>query len=265
MAQPGARFLRMEEVAGSNPVDSTLMKLIKDAIHILFPTYCLICGKETQGDLVCKECLKGVERIKGLRCVKCDLPLKSAPEYGLCKRCKKMKWSFDYNRSYGTYSGILKQLIIEFKYHDHPRLAYLLSSYLIELIMEANMSLSDTIITFVPLTRRAKKNRGYNQTYLLAREVSRHLHIPYYPMLKFKKEPKEQINLNEEERLENMKDIFTVNENYIVEAVGKDIILIDDVFTTGATVEGCSRALKSYGAKKVYSFTVARSCEKDNR
>lgn len=265
MAQQGARFLRKEEVAGSNPVDSTMSNLLGDVSRILFPTYCLICGKETHGELVCEECLREVKRTKGLRCVKCDLPLKSAPKDGMCKRCKRRKWSFSYNRSYGTYSGTLKKLLIELKYHDHPRLAVLFSSYLIKLIMDSDLNLNKSIITFVPLSNRAKRNRGYNQTYLMAREISKRLGIPCYSVLKFRRQPLEQINLSEEERLENMKDIFTVDKNYIVDVIGKNVILIDDVFTTGATVEGCSRALKTYGAQRVCSFTVARSKWQGNK
>lgn len=178
---------------------------------------------------------------------------------GICPYCKsKIKRSSlndKSNISYGFYGGVLKKIILEFKYERNFIAGDLLSELLMELINEKQIE-ADTIC-YVPMTKKSVKNRGFNQCKIIAKNISYYTDIPVSSCIIKNKNTKEQKTLSKEERLSNIKGAFVINNNNDIK--DKNVILIDDVTTTGSTVDECKKILKKCGANKIIVLTIAKS------
>lgn len=177
---------------------------------------------------------------------------------GLCPYCKSR-----INRatiengslSYGFYGGIVKTLILKFKYESDFTAGYLLSKLLVEMIEENNIYAD--VICYVPMTKKSEKKRGFNQCEVIARHIGYRINIPVSDCIKKIKNTKEQKTLTKEERVKNLKGAFKVSR--VKDIKNKDVILIDDVMTTGATINECKDILKRSGANKITVLTIAKS------
>lgn len=177
---------------------------------------------------------------------------------GLCSYCKSR-----INRatvendslSYGFYGGILKTLILKFKYESDFTAGYLLSKFLIEIIEEKEIYAD--IICYVPMTKKSEKKRGFNQCEVIARHIGYHINTPVSDCIKKIKNTKEQKTLTKEERVKNLRGAFKVIR--VKDIKNKNVILIDDVMTTGATINECKDILKKSGASKITVLTIAKS------
>lgn len=177
---------------------------------------------------------------------------------GLCPKCtKNIKRIASYNNvySYGYYVGPLKELILSFKYKGNYLAASILGEFLCQTIKENNIECD--IILYVPLSKKSKKKRGFNQCEILAKKVSEKYDIPISHSLIKVRETKEQKILSKEDRKRNVVDAFDIVN--INDVANKNIILIDDVRTTGVTGLECEKILKKYGAKRVNILTIAQS------
>lgn len=197
---------------------------------------CLICNQYSLNNCICRECNKKLEIINQ------DFRMKSGNESYRCFSVFK-------------YSGEVTDIIKKLKYGNKFSLVPFLGEYMTELIRSKNIDFD--IITFVPMTSRRKKHRGFNQAQLLAEEVGKRINKPVDKILKKEKNTKDQIGLNDEERWKNVSKCFQLNGN--VDVKDKVILLIDDVITTGATTINCGEILKKHGAKEIYILTVAKS------
>jgi len=160
---------------------------------------------------------------------------------------------FRYARSYGIYEGGLEEAIKQLKYHGIKRLASPLS----ELLLKTSLPDVDAIIP-VPLHGKRLRERGFNQSALIAKGISKRLHRPLLINTLIRtRYTTPQVNLTAREREKNIKGAFSVIDGEDIQ--GKDIMLIDDVFTTGATVRECSKVLRKAGAGNIYVITLARS------
>lgn len=177
---------------------------------------------------------------------------------GLCPYCKSR-----INRdtiengilSYGFYGGIVKSLILKFKYESDFTAGYLLSRLLVEMIEEKEIYAD--VICYVPMTKKSEKKRGFNQCEVIARHIGYHMNIPVSNCIKKIKNTKEQKTLTKEERVKNLMGAFKVSR--IEDIKNKNVILIDDVMTTGATINECKYVLKKSGANKITVLTIAKS------
>lgn len=176
---------------------------------------------------------------------------------GLCPKCfRKIKRTKGENNifSYGYYVGPIKDLILSFKYKENYLAGRLLGEFLCEIIEDNDLKFN--IILYVPLSKKSMKKRGFNQCEILAKKVSEKYNIPISKSLVKVRETKEQKILSREDRKNNIIDAFDViNSKDIAD---KNIILIDDVITTGVTALECEKILKEYGARKVNILTVAK-------
>ena len=153
--------------------------------------------------------------------------------------------------SYGLYEGVLAEAIHQFKFYGLKRLAHPLGS----LLMSLDLPAADGIIP-VPLTLRGLRERGFNQSLLIAKIVSKNTKVPLFmDVLLKKKDTRPQIGLHAKERISNLKNAFDVKGDIS----GLKLILIDDVMTTGATVAECSKVLMKAGAEEVIVLTLARA------
>ena len=209
-------------------------------LDIFFPKFCLLCQKE--GSFLCEDCFS-------------LLPVSHFHQKYKGKYLDDLYFALDYEKSF------IYKIICFFKY---PPLIKELGKDLANLIfyhfflLEEKINFSDFSLIAVPLSQKKLKWRGFNQAEEIAKTVAHFFQIPLIVDCLVKtKETKNQIELSEKERKENIKGVFTLAEKEKV--VGKNILLVDDVFTTGSTMEECARVLKEGGAKKVIGIVVARA------
>lgn len=213
---------------------------------------CALCGEEkfNQGYL-CDNCEKKLRYNDGPICEHCGRSVLVAGK--VCSTCSEYMLSVDKARSVFSYEGEIRKLVKRFKYNDRVYLGEFFIEKLSLLYLKSYFNAD--YITFVPMTEKSKRNRGYNQSEILANGVSAKTGVKLIECVEKIKETKRQAKLNRKERLKNLDGVFRViNRKQIKE---KTIVLVDDVTTTGATAEAISSRLKKAGAKQVYLITVA--------
>lgn len=174
-------------------------------------------------------------------------------EHDLCTYCREGLVNFDSSYSFGSYEGTLRKLIHIFKYGKVETLAGPLGRMLIRC---APRDVSFDCVIAMPMHWWKRWNRGFNQAELLARPVAKRLHIPISRQLRRKRVTKAQAGLSEAQRRANLKGSFSIRRPEQI--AGKRILLIDDVFTTGATLREAAATLKRAGAAHVSTLTLAR-------
>jgi ComF family protein len=179
---------------------------------------------------------------------------------GLCSGCRDSAPDFDRALSFGEYEGELRGLIHLLKYDRATPVASPLGNMLAHAITELVGDNATPVVVPVPLHRRRRRSRGFNQSELIARaavrQLPRKLEILNGALLR-QRDTISQVGLSREERIENVRDAFRVAQPSRVQ--GRDILLVDDVMTTGTTLSECARVLKQAGAKRVWAATVARA------
>jgi competence protein ComFC len=227
--------------------------LISGFLNILYPSLCPVCGKPSDSwrySPVCSECWSQTGKYRGPACRVCALPLSS--EYSsVCGQCIKEKPQYSKALFFGLYDGVLAEAINQLKFHGLKRLSKPLGRFL----LDVDLPPFDGIVP-VPLSLKGLRQRGFNQSLLLAIVVSRHFKAPLLmDILSKKKETPPQIGLSKKERLYNLRNAFETKGD--IESLR--LLLIDDVMTTGATANECSRMLMKAGAKEVIVLTLARA------
>ena len=233
----------------------------RSLVDFFFPPKCPFCGVILDGlsdNRPCPLCLTQVKPFGHPKCPRCGLGF--ATENGedhFCSACLTEERYFTMARAIGSYEGLMKEAISRFKYHGAIRLAKPLGILLTE-YQDPDFPFSEfDLILAVPLHRRRLRQRGFNQATLLARRVSRTHSIPLdSDSLQRTRFTEPQTRLSGPERQKNIRGAFKVLKPEII--AGKHILLIDDVFTTGATVQECSKVLVKGGAKRVDVLTLAR-------
>lgn len=185
-------------------------------------------------------------------CAKCGLPLGKGVR---CPACANHDFAFDQARSWAAYSGELRQAILSLKHRKNPGLATELAKNLVETIVQQNWQ-ADLLIP-VPLSTERLKKRGYNQIDLLAWPMAAKLGLDFARnVLMRRHETLPQFELNAAERWKNLHGSFVAE---LAPLAGKRVLLVDDIMTTGATLDAAAEALKQAGAEKVYGATLART------
>lgn len=222
-------------------------------LAIFFPKICVGCG--TYGSFLCQNCATKIEVIKTATCPECG-KISQLGKY--CTNCKaRLHFSLDAVLIAARFdAGPTKELIHNLKYNGLAELSELLGEIVYKRIL-AESPMSNLIVTFVPLHRRRLGDRGYNQAELIANYVCHRLDVPCAQTLKRIRNTTTQTKLSRQDRLANIQSAFRCISPEIV--VSKNILLIDDVMTTGATLNECAKVLKKAGAKKVFAAVVARN------
>ena len=177
---------------------------------------------------------------------------------GICSRCKsdiKRVQEQEEIIAYGYYGGVLKKLILNLKYHKSFIAGEVLADFLCQIIREKYLSID--YICYVPISKKSLKKRGFNQCRVLAKNMSIALDIPIIDCLVKVKETKEQKLLGKEERAKNILNAFTIKNKE--KLFRKNILLIDDVYTTGATINECKKSIEKCNINKIYLLTIAKS------
>lgn len=237
-------------------------KIKNFAEGVFFPANikCIDCGRdlsEKREIELCDECLSKLNLIKEDKCCTlCGTRLNSSNR---CLNCKNHKREFDLARSVCSYEGDIQKIIVGFKYNNKPYLSRTLGAMLASKFDDLKFDVDYAI--FVPSTKKRLKSRGYNQAELLADEFSLKTGVPVCKEVLIKtKDTTRQAELGFKERQENLKKSFVVIDEDKVK--DKNILVIDDVLTTGATANACALCLKNSGAKNVFVLTVASTPSK---
>ena len=191
--------------------------------------------------------------IKPNYCEKCGAHI--VEDARLCIQCKDYDRIFDRSFSVYMYLESVALAVQRLKFNGEKFLAKNFASILAKKLEE--ISIDVDFITFVPSTAKRVKERGYNQAQEVAQELSKLVNIACLNVLTKTKETAHQTQLNRKERLQNLIGSISVLDKWQVK--GKNVLVIDDVFTTGSTLSACAKALKKAGAQKVYGLTLAKT------
>jgi ComF family protein len=230
------------------------------ALDLLFPPLCVGCGTRTEEPhALCAQCWRKIAFLDGACCAACGLPFEIDPGEGtLCGGCHARKRDFDRARSLFSYDEASKGLILAFKHGDRLDHAPAFSRWLDRI---GGPLLADAdIIVPVPLHRWRLWKRRYNQSAVLAERLSRLTAKPHDPLVLVRRRatPSQGEMPSAKARRRNMLGAFGVPEDRRARIRDRNLLLVDDVFTTGATLEACARALKRAGAGRVDVLTLAR-------
>jgi len=239
----------------------TLSQALNDINEVIFPPQCLGCAEildPESGQIFCPACSVQIKFIAGGICHICGTTYPDSPSEGhLCGDCLENKTYFSYARAVFSYEKFILNAIHRFKYKRDISIGEMLASFM------AGFSFPDidftnySLIIPVPLHIKRLRERGFNQSLVLARAVEHKRQIPVnFSVLKRHKFTLTQTGANRDERKENIKGAFEVTDKKKI--AGKNIILIDDVYTTGATINECAKTLIKAGAQKVAVLTLAR-------
>lgn len=216
--------------------------MIEALFNIFAPHNCVGCG--TEGSLLCESCVHALPQIPP-RCYLCG---RLSPEFSTCSKCRS-KTPLLGVRAGTVYDGVAKELIHRLKY-ERVRAG---AKTIARLLADGYVA-NDEIITHVPTAGERVRARGYDQADLIARELSKQAGIPYLSLLnRLGKE--RQVGQKRADRKLQMKGAFYVRRQPLL--VGKSVLLVDDVLTTGATCEAAARALKRAGARSVSAIVFA--------
>jgi len=230
-----------------------LLELLGGIIHWILPSTCLVCGRPLrEGGFLCSECESNLKRheIHGPHCYFCGAPLGREK---ICPFCHGKGLTVDRIAAPYWYREEIVKIVEAFKYNGLKGLHRVMATKMAETIKKFE---SIDYLVPIPLHKVRKRERGFSQTELLAQKLSQLTEIPVLKALKRVKNTKSQTALGKRERRENLREAFSLNRK--ISFTEKCIILlVDDVLTTGATLEEAAKVLKKGGAKRVHGILYA--------
>jgi len=227
-----------------------LKKLRGTALDLLFPRYCIGCGQE--GAFICPSCRRALPRITPPICPRCGRP---QPGGMLCPDCAGWLAAIDGIRSPFRFEGAMREAIHQLKYQNLRALAVPLAEMLQEYLNSSPLDVD--VLVPVPLHRKRLRERGYNQAGLLAKELGRLINMPVIDDVLVRRRhtlPQARTATVAERKL-NMAESFACRDHRLRE---RHVLLLDDVATSGATLDACAVVLKASGAASVWGLTMAR-------
>ncbi len=246
--------------------------LMKMAINILYPAVCPLCTEVVSGthgqSRPCPRCKAKLKYVGEARCMKCGKPQNqigktrensSAVKYyeadgELCFDCQKTRHIYDQGAAVFEYTDGIKQSIYRYKYNGCRDFAVWYGDEMYEHLKVSLQMWQPEIIIPVPLHEKKKRKRGYNQAELIARRLGKLSGIGVdAESLVRSRETAPMKSLDDTERAENIKKAFTIASNTLKY---KKVLLIDDIYTTGATVDACAKVLKESGVERVYCASL---------
>jgi len=231
------------------------MTFAKSFLNLVFTETCHNCEiKLNAGEsYLCSDCEKKLQPIINF-CAKCGAEI--TEQY--CNYCKENRYDFTKARSLYRFSKEIQSLIHSLKYNEFTGVAEYFALRMSEYLHEYRPFSDIGLVCPIPLHRIKKRERSYNQAELLSRNLAKKLGIKHAPnLLQRVRYTETQTLLSKEKRCENVRDAFKINRKYDVK--GKNVLIIDDVFTTGATVNSVSNSLKHSQIGKIYVLTIARA------
>lgn len=225
-------------------------------LSLLYPDICPFCGSvlKKEEEQICKKCELKLPYIYEPRCKKCGKPVgQETKEY--CWDCEHHRHYYDRGYAIWEHQPVVAESIYQFKYHNRRIYS---RSYAREMVKSYESIIRQwniELIVPIPISKKRRHQRGYNQAELLAKEISRLTGIPYLKdKFRRKKDTVPQKSLNVRERRGNLTQAFSIEKDYILPP---NILLVDDIYTTGNTIDMASYVLKKNGVKNVYFLTIS--------
>ncbi|MCK5198928.1 MAG: ComF family protein [Spirochaetales bacterium] len=226
---------------------------IKKVITLILPERCILCGEiitdKTNFNPLCSACEAGLASLQGNVCSTCGFPLIS--EVNNCLRCREVKFNYLSNRSVFKYHGSIKEIIYQYKFNNRKSLSFYFAKILSDVLIN---NYPGSIIVPVPGRKIVRKNRGWEHIDLIGKILKHKYKLPVQKLL-IRKGKKAQKTLSRENRAENLRKSIRIQKN--IKTFPASVVLLDDVFTTGTTINECAGILKSAGVEKIYSLTIA--------
>lgn len=233
------------------------MSLIETLLELVFtpPARCVLCrtGLGVAEKYVCSECLRSIKRVYQPTCPRCGRPMGALK---VCLQCQNTRYHFSRARSWGIYEDKLREIIHLFKFNNKPYLGRLLAVHMVAELGLAQDSSFDVLVP-VPLHPARLLRRGYNQSAILAELIAKAIDKPYCDALKRLRNTPPQTSLDRAARQKAVVGIFAVKRLQRSRVEAQRIMLVDDVFTTGSTLDECAKALLAAGAVDVQALTAA--------
>lgn len=264
-APPGVASFRRALFRRRGLVANALRGAFESVVTVVFPSDCRLCGLPLVSSSrlpVCSDCLESIEPLGEGRCLLCGERLFSGLAQSLCGECLAERPPFAKAAAYGPYSNGLRELIHLLKYEQVRPAAEVLGRMLAEAVTDLAPDFGPDTPAVVPVPLHATKlrTRGFNQAELIAKAMAKQkpvgLQLELAPELLIRKRATEsQVGYTRQQRIANLRGAFGAHGS----VSGRDILLVDDVFTTGTTVAECTRVLRRAGAERVWVATVART------
>ena len=232
----------------------SLQRFAWKAVDWLFPPTCAGCGKNYWR--FCPDCLANVALVPNTKCIFCGK--KHTSHFATCEQFSHRPVYFSGAAAWGYYGGALREAIHALKYHQDLALGDFFSVYLIQIVESLNWNFD--LVVPVPLSTERRKERAYNQSALLSRPIAAYFSVAHsVSALRRVKETGSQISRTRIERDLALEDAFLGNPDKLK---GKTVLLVDDIITTGATINHCAYAMKAAGAQEVFALSVAKTPRK---
>lgn len=233
---------------------------IEAAAGLLYPPHCAGCGKAVgRSDAgLCRGCRRARPRLGGSRCEVCGQPYSGAITSSFrCPNCGDRELSFDFATAAYRSRGVVRDLIHQFKYNHRTHLRHLLARMLSEGFRDPRLhGQMPSALVPVPLHPTRQREREFNQAEVLASLAGARLGVTVDDCLERTRYTLTQTHFHRDERFENLEGAFALRRG--AEVAGRDLVLVDDVLTTGSTADACARVLREAGASSVVVITVAR-------
>jgi len=232
--------------------------ILEGIFNFFLPQHCLVCGSYISHSLgfpLCSACFSRIEYLRSPLCVKCGRSLNNSSAL-LCHRCRAFPFHFDVARAVALYTSPLRECIHAFKYQSFISFRYLFGELLCE-YLEKNPFLKEVdCLLPVPLHPARLKERGFNQSLILAEEIAKRFSLPLISKgVRRIKPTLPQVGLKVKERRKNVQGAFEIKEARLFQ--NKRILIVDDVLTSRSTVDSLSQALKKGGTKEVLVLAIA--------
>ncbi len=237
---------------------------VKKILEVIYPSsiYCICCQRPIERSSLyslCDDCLADIKWANGKLCRVCGKVLEEWYPEDICGECKNADRAFDNGISCFQYSDMERLMIKEFKYHGKSYMARIFSEMLKDKIEALGMEgMQYDLVIPVPMFSKKEKQRGYNQAALLGKYTAERLGIHFREDLLIRVRNTVPMNrLNPKERAKNIENAFRLRYGTERFVEGKRVLLVDDIYTTGSTVQQCSEILKVAGAWKVTVLSLA--------
>ncbi len=232
----------------------------ESALKAVFPVTCPVCGDIVvpKGRRICGECRNRLPYLKTV-CLKCGQPVES-PQTEYCEKCRSSKRGFERSVAVFEYNALMQRMIGDFKFRNRKDFKDFFADELANCFKEQLSGYRIKALVPVPIHASRKRFRGYNQSELLCEELSKRLDIPVYACLVRQKKTAPQKTLEAAERRKNLFEAmgFAEPAEYVNADYKPDtVLLVDDIFTTGATAEACADIMKLNGIENVYVLSIS--------
>lgn len=228
-----------------------MKEFVKAAADILYPPRCPVCHGivNPRSAFACEACLAKLHRIRAPRCFKCGKEMEQEGRE-FCPDCCRGDHSFDQGISVFRYDDLMRGSVAAFKFHNKREYAEFYGMELAAALEPFLGKWNPQVCVPVPLHRKKRKSRGYNQAELLALQISRRCEIPVrFNLVERIKETSPQKELGRKKRKNNLKNAFKIKEH---DVELKRVLLVDDIYTTGSTIDAISEILRGAGVKEIY-------------